>query len=435
MSKENTWKEFNQLLVSPSVIYGRTVPKRAASRYPGNRVNIRKSILNVQGQNDSFDIEDVSEDETVADNRRFESIQSFPTFTPSVAQSLNPAEVTIDPPQSDSEVEHISEDEACCRYSTTSDSSNPDDDDCLAINCTKSRMTRLKFVDKKQLKRRRITDEMDVSFAAGPSKVKHRRLGIVSSPKRFKPVSALNRSIARERAEISNSNSIMMMDGAVANSTRCWKSFDESFTEQDVSCIEDLPSSSDSGNEGQLGLPEPFRIDALPPSAEENNNPKNRLAGNSSTTPPSKSFYVLSPTGKRKTIQYPRNASLGTLSKALNERSSRQQLWQHSIMSGAVQPDLVVKIDSMERIYGRVMLRFFTTATEEDECLQDQVENIIYMDQGDRQLKSIHAGMEIALEMDDTIAPHRIARNKLVHLGVTKLCPISLCPTNKTAPQ
>lgn len=112
---------------------------------------------------------------------------------------------------------------------------------------------------------------------------------------------------------------------------------------------------------------------------------------------------------------------------ALNERSSRQHLWQHAIVSGTVQPELVVKIDSIERIYGRVMLRFFTTTAEGEDCVQEeQVENIIYMDQGDRQLKSIHDGMNVALEVDDRVSPHRIARHKLIHLGVTKLCPMPM---------
>nr|XP_040219001.2 uncharacterized protein LOC120947606 [Anopheles coluzzii] len=419
---EKAWKQFNQLLVSPSVSSGWTTRKKGVRRQPKTRVNKQKSILQVQGHGqDEWEIDDGSDDDkAVADSGSFQNDSSCPAFTPSVAQSLNPAEVTIDRRnQSDSEVEHLSEEDVCCQQtSTTSDSSDSDSDDCLAIHCTKSRMTRLQFADKSQLKRRRITDDMDVSFGAGCwSKAKNRQLVTALSPKRFKPVATLNRTIVGEGSKTLNSSVTGVLD-----TTRCWKSFDATFhAELDASCIEDLPSSPDSANEGQSRRRERDAIDIeeLPPSAENNNG--------QSTSPSSKSFYVTSPTAKSKNKHYPKNSPLGTLAMALNERSSRQHLWQHAIVSGTVQPELVVKIDSIERIYGRVMLRFFTTTAEGDDCVQgEQVENIIYMDQSDRQLKSIHAGMNVALEVDDRISPHRIARHKLIHLGVTKLCPMPM---------
>uniref|UniRef100_A0A182JRI5 Uncharacterized protein n=1 Tax=Anopheles christyi TaxID=43041 RepID=A0A182JRI5_9DIPT len=421
---EKAWKQFNHVLVSPSVSIGKSVRKKSVKRQSRNCVNKRKRILQVQGHEDGWEIDDGSDDdEAVADNGTLANDSSFPAFTPSVAQSLNPAEVTIDRGhQSDSDVEHISEVEACCPQSNTTSDSSDSDDDCLAIHCTKSRMTRLQFTDKTQFKRRRITDDMDVSFVTTVScRAKPHQADTILSPKQFKPISAHNRSIAGAGSKTLYGSVIGALD-----ITRCWKSFDTSFdTVPEQSFIEDLPSSPESTYE-RRSMPremEPLHIDELPPSAEE----ETPNVGNLSTEPPSKSFYVTSPTAKSRNTKYPKNSTIGTMAMALNERSSRQHLWQHAIVTGTVQPELVVKIDSIERIYGRVMLRFFTTTNVGDDSVRkEQVENIIFMDQSDRQLKSIHAGMEIALELDDGISPHRIARHKLVHLGVTKLCPVPL---------
>uniref|UniRef100_A0A182M1M9 Uncharacterized protein n=1 Tax=Anopheles culicifacies TaxID=139723 RepID=A0A182M1M9_9DIPT len=402
------WKGFDQLLVSPSIGH-----KRINRRQQRSRSTKNDSIANIREQEDGWQIDDYSDDDTAVSSRH-ESDTLLSTITPSVPQSLNPAEVTIDRRnQSDSEVEHISEDDCRPRSDTTSESS--DSDDCLAIHCTKSRMTRLQFVDKKSIKRRRITDDMDVSFVASSSRAKNRSFNDAVSPKRFKSVSTLNRSTAT--AGLNNS----VTDTTVADrSARCWKSFDASFTDLEESFIEDLPSSPESANNGQRSCAEPIYIEELPSSVEESSC-RNSLPQSSTTTPPSKSFYVTSPGATSKRLNHPISSPMGALAVVLNDRSSQQHRWQHAIMSGRVQPALVVKLDSIERIFGRVMLRFFTTTSEADDCIQERIENIIFLDQSDKQLKSIHAGMEIALEVDEQIAPHRVSHNKLVHLGVTKL--------------
>uniref|UniRef100_A0A182SSP8 Uncharacterized protein n=1 Tax=Anopheles maculatus TaxID=74869 RepID=A0A182SSP8_9DIPT len=421
MSKETKWKGFDQLLVSPSVRYGRSsnrsnVPRRQRKFYPSKQ----DTIIRSRDQDDGWQIDDHSDDDTT--ESRTNASDTLPsTITPSVPQSLDPADVTIERTnQSDSEIEHISEDECCPKHDdTTSDSSGSDD--CLAIHCTKSRMTRLPFVDKNSIKRRRITDDMDVSFAVGTSGAKkHHLKDVVTSPKRFKSVSSLNRTINAAAGAGGLNNSV------TDRSTHCWKSFDESFTEQDATCIEELPSSPETDNDdGQCPrVQQPLNIEELPSSAEESSSRNRTSLENASTSPP-KSFYITSPDAKTRNKHYPLSSPLGTLEVALNERSSRQLLWQQSITSGAVQPHLVVKLDSIERIFGRVMLRFFTTTNEaDDDCVGEQIENVIFIDQGDKQLKSLHAGMEIALEMDDLIEPHHVSHNKLVHLGVTKLCSV-----------
>ncbi|XP_050070051.1 uncharacterized protein LOC126558138 [Anopheles maculipalpis] len=419
MSKEKSWKGFDQLLVSPAVRCRRSLNQSNGRRgQRRSRSSKHGSILHAGDQGDDWQIDDHSDDETLASVINASDTTLPSTITSSVPQSLNPAEITIERRhQSDSEVEHISEDE--CRrpqYDTTSNSS--DSDDCLAISCTKSRMTRLQFLDKNPLKRRRITDDMDVSFGVGTSKAKNRqRQDIIdaSSPKCFKPISSLNRTIQ------TNAAGAELLNNTVANrSTRCWKSFDTSFTEQETSWIEELPSSPETDNTNEQG---PLNIEELPASAEDSSS-RNRHSLENSSTVPAKSFYIKSPEANKSKKIHLRSSPLGTLEAALHERTSRQHLWHQAITFGKVQPNLVLKLDTIERIFGRVMLRFFTTTNETDECVREQVENVIFMDQGDKQLKSLHAGMEIALELDERIAPHRVSHNKLVHLGVTKLCPM-----------
>uniref|UniRef100_A0A182XWW5 Uncharacterized protein n=1 Tax=Anopheles stephensi TaxID=30069 RepID=A0A182XWW5_ANOST len=417
MSKEKTWKGFDQLLVSPCVRYGRSSNRsNGPRRQRKSRSSKQDIILPTRDQDDGWQIDDHSDDDTTTESRVDASDTLSSTITPSVPQSLNPAEVTIERTNhSDSEIKHISEDECRTQHDdTTSDSS--DSDDCLAISCTKSRMTRLQFLDKTPMKRRRITDDMDVSFAVGTSRAKNRQLEDVASPKRFKAVSSLNRTIQATGA-LNNSVS--------DRSTRCWKSFDASFTEQDASWIEELPSSPETtDHNGQISHTKQHDIEELPSSTEDNVSRNRTSLENSSTSPP-KSFYVASPeANKRRNKNHPKSSPLGTLEVALNERISRQHLWQHAVTSGAVQPDRVVQLHSIERIFGRVMIRFFTTTNDADDCVREQIENVVFLDQGDKQLKSLHAGVEVALEMDDRIPPHRVSHNKLVHLGVTKLCPV-----------
>uniref|UniRef100_A0A182VXE1 Uncharacterized protein n=1 Tax=Anopheles minimus TaxID=112268 RepID=A0A182VXE1_9DIPT len=404
------WKGFDQLLVSPSV-----ERKRSNRRQQRPRSTKRDSILHTREKDDEWQIDDFSDDDTTA-SRKHESETLPSTITPSVPLSLNPAEVTIERKnQSDSEIEHISEEDCRPRCDTTSETS--DSDDCLAIRCTKSRMTRLQFVDKNLIKRRRITDDMDVSFVAGSSRARNRQFEDATSPKRFKSISTFNRSTATIGLNNSVNDTI-----AADRSTRCWKSFDASFADQQESFIEELASSPESANNGQRSSVEPLNIEEVPSSVEEGS----VLPHSSTATPHSKSFYVTTPGNRGKSLNHPKSSPLGALATVLNDRSSQQHLWQHGIMSGTVQPALVVKLDSIERIFGRVMLRFFTTTDGADDCAQEQIENIIFLDQSDKQLRSIHAGMEIALEVDERIAPHRVSHNKLVHLGVTKLCPLPL---------
>ncbi|XP_049280097.1 uncharacterized protein LOC125762257 isoform X1 [Anopheles funestus] len=409
MSKEKMWKGFDQLLVSPSVAY-----RRSRRRQQSSRSIKHDSVLHMRDQDDGWQIDDHSDDDTAPSGRHGnETLPS--TITPSVPQSLNPAEVTIDcRNQSDSEIEHISEEDCRPQYDTTSESS--DSDDCLAIKCRKSRMTRLQFVDKKSMKRRRITDDMDVSFCAGTSRAKNRIFPDAASPKRFKAIATLNRSTSGLNNSVTGT--------AGDRSTRCWKSFDESFTDLQESCIEELPPSPENTNSGQLSRTETLNIDAIPSSIEENSGGNRNLTSDLSISLPSKSFYVATPETKSKNKHHPKSSPLGALALVLNDRSSRQQLWQHAVTSGTIQPDRVVKLDSIERVFGRVMLRFFTSTNEADSCVQERIENIIFLDQGDKQLRLIHAGMEIALEIDEQIAPHRVSHNKLVHLGITKLCPL-----------
>ncbi|XP_053659722.1 uncharacterized protein LOC128708767 [Anopheles marshallii] len=408
MSKDKIWKGFDQLLVSPLI--GHRRPSRRQQRL---RLNKNNSLTHMRDYDDGWQIEDHSDEDTTCSGRH-ESESLSSAITPSVPQSLNPAEITINRRnQSDSEIEQLSEDGCRPQYETTSESS--DSDDCLAIHCTKSRMTKIQFVDNNPMKRRRITDDMDVSFVAGTYRAKNRPFKDATSPKQFKSIYVPNH----------NTTSIGLNSSVVSTtdnrSTRCWKSFDASFTEQqEASVIEELSSSPESSRT------EPLNIEELPPSADESSYINRSSLPASSTTSPSKSFYVTTPGTKSKNKPHPKSSPLGALEMILQDRSSRQLLWQHAITSGTVQPDLVIKLDSIERIFGRVMLRFFTTTTEADDCVQEQIENMIFLDQGDKQLKSIHAGMNLALEVDERIMPHRVSHNKLVHLGVTKLCPLPI---------
>uniref|UniRef100_A0A182Q3S8 Uncharacterized protein n=1 Tax=Anopheles farauti TaxID=69004 RepID=A0A182Q3S8_9DIPT len=408
MSRERTWKDFDQLLVSPSVLGGKS------GRKGGQRKQCKKrdSDLHRTRNDEDWQIEDSSDEDTKGFNRTQGDTQHA-SLIPSLAQTLNPAEVTITRRNtSDSDIDNISEAE-CRSRQIDSDSGSSGSDDCLAIQCRKTKMARLKFVNRNDIKRRRITDEMDFSFAATSSKARNRQADVslhVVSPKRFKAPTPRS---CRNQSEIGTT--------ALEKSTTSWKSFEQSFTEQDPDFIEELPSSPEQEgdrNERQALL----NIEDLPSSAEELSS-RVQTSFDGQTASSSKSFFVTSPDTSGRNKMHPKGSPLGTLTVALNEKNARQYRWQRAVTSGTVKPDLVVKIDSIERVYGRVMVRFYTT-TKKAGCAEERIENIIYMDQSDKLLRTIHAGMEVALETDGSTPPHLISRNKMVHLGSTNLCAI-----------
>ncbi|KFB52773.1 AGAP013320-PA-like protein [Anopheles sinensis] len=376
MSKENTWKGFAQLLSSPSV---------------------RRKV-----HDDASDDETRVPPATASCSLSEEQHSSHP---PSIVPSINPAEVTFDRRNpSGSEIESLSEDEAGRQDESSSDASGSDD--CTAIHCKKTKMTRLSFVDKRDLKRRRITDDMEVTLSTKRAGRSYSGPNDMFNHKSFRTVDP-NRtgmhSFSTDLAKVDMSTTL-----ATSTAKSRWKDLDKSFCEQDLECIEDLTSSSEdesvNSKKAQCNRDDLLNIEELPSSVEETVTDKDKTSPGTTASHPT--FYITSPTNKSKRVKYPHESPLRTLANVLTEKNSKWNFWQHEIRSGVMHPVMVVKVESIERTFGRVMLRFYTNQQNDDELLR--IENIIYLDSSDKQLKTIRAGMDIAFEADERIPPHRI---------------------------
>lgn len=423
MSKENTWRGFAQLLSSPSVPrkgYGKRKITRKFREKPVNK-QIAQSKQNCT-LND-VKIDDASDDETRVSATASCSVseQLHCSQPPSIVPSINPAEVTVDRRNpSGSEIESLSEDEAGRQDESSSDASGSDD--CTAIHCKKTKMARLSFVDKRDLKRRRITDDMEFTFCAKGAARSYSGPKDMFNHKSFRTVDLNRTGMHNFSTDLVKVNMSTTRTTSTAKSR--WEDLDKSFCEQDLECIEDLPSSSEDDsvqpNKAKCNQDDLLNIEELPSSVEDTGTDKDKtLPGTTASHP---TFYINSPTSKSKRIKYPQESPLKTLANVLTEKNSKWNFWQHEIRSGVMHPVMVVKVESIERTFGRVMLRFFTNQQNDDELLR--IENIIYLDSSDRQLKTIRAGMDIAFEADERIPPHKISLRRHVYLGVGKICPI-----------
>ncbi|XP_052869084.1 uncharacterized protein LOC128274811 [Anopheles cruzii] len=161
-----------------------------------------------------------------------------------------------------------------------------------------------------------------------------------------------------------------------------------------------------------------FNIEELLPSPVENSS--------STCFSTASSFYEneMPLVGRHTKGKYRTGSPLKMLATVLREKTSIQRVWFHEMLSGIVQPKLLVTLETIERCYGRVLLHFYTT-TDKDDCRQ-RIENIIILDSGDKQLQKLEVGMKIALELDEQNLPLRISRHQLIHLGVFKLFPALL---------
>uniref|UniRef100_A0A8W7K5H1 Uncharacterized protein n=2 Tax=Anopheles albimanus TaxID=7167 RepID=A0A8W7K5H1_ANOAL len=392
MSKPNRWTAFDKLVSSPLLstrnINGR---KRQRRKSPKRSLCISKHVRDKGIPNDDLLIEVLSEEEQ----------------DPVVKPSTKLQEVAPAPREerSVSDLENVSEGSPAI-LNETSDSSSTDDD-CLAITCRESKMTRLSFKAKQDQKRPRITDEdLNTSF-----------ISTVISPTK----NQVQTSCQSEQAE-SPANTDVLRSSSL-NASR-WNQLETSITETDLWNIEDVSSSSEKERECE------DQADGI----IENYTPS--PVGNSSVTSrqdAATSFFVISPKEEKqrhRTSNQPAGSIISRLESALREKKSRHNIWNHEMSCGAVRPSVVAKVESIDRAYGRVMLHFHTPA--ETGSPQDLIENIICVDPSDRSLKQLQAGMEIAFDIDDQIAPLRISRNRLVHLGNTKFSLVRTpAPDNK----
>uniref|UniRef100_A0AAG5CT49 Uncharacterized protein n=1 Tax=Anopheles atroparvus TaxID=41427 RepID=A0AAG5CT49_ANOAO len=415
MSKENTRKCFGQLLSSPSVSWRGRFKRKQPLRLREKTVNKQQGLSKYGSHVEDFKIDDASDDETVGPSISNGNERLHASHPSSMPPSINPAEVTIDRRNvSGSEIESLSEGETLEQSAPSSDASGSDD--CTAIHCRKTKMTPLSFVDKRNFKRRRITDDMDVTFSTSVAAKMKPVPKDLFNLKSFKPIGAKRTALDSSSGQIGDVASSTTPSGSAAKSR--WKDLDKSFSEQTFDFIEDLPPSPE--DDSIHCQSDSLAIEELPSSAEDASNDRAADKAASSTT-----FYVPSPQNKGRLIKYPKVSALASLANVLREKDSKRNFWQHELQSGLIHPVTVVRIESIERSFGRVLLRFFSAPENGDgDAGVQQMENIIYLDASDNQLRTIRAGMDVAFEADERIPPHRISLKTQVHLGVAKISPI-----------
>ncbi|XP_053671604.1 uncharacterized protein LOC128721833 [Anopheles nili] len=405
MSKGNSWKTFDQLRFSPAILH-----RKSRVQNITRRGKFLESLIQGAINEDELNIDDTSDDDvSVCPRAGNDSLCT--QYISSMPRSLDPAEDTINlKNQTDSDDEHISEDESCLQQGDDSSDCSVSDD-CQEIRCTKTRMTRLNLPGKQNRKRRRITDDMDVTVVAQTTGFKKPEM--VVSPKRFKIV-PLKQRIANE-----NSMALEQTTTSEPKQASSWKLFDKSFSEQELDSIEDINSSPEIADEsGKLEL---YNIEELPSSAEDSTRAITSPLSFAFTG--SSSVHGKSPRNKAMNLNHPKASFLGTIGTILNDQKTKRNYWQHTILSGMIQPELIVKVHAIERSFGRIMLTFYRM-TKVDNNRDERIEYVVFMDQQDKQLQRIRAGMEVALELDKQYAPHQTAYNKIVYLTGVKICPL-----------
>uniref|UniRef100_A0A2M4BP16 Uncharacterized protein n=1 Tax=Anopheles marajoara TaxID=58244 RepID=A0A2M4BP16_9DIPT len=419
MSKPNAWTAFDQLISSPLLSKRNVTGKKRQRRKSAKRTLGRsKHVISKDMLDDGQLIEDSSEEE-------LHPVFKLPSTEPSRATKLQGPSPAPADDRSVSDLEDVSEASPTI-FNETSDSSSTDDD-CLAITCRETKMTRLTFKANRYQKRPRITDEdLNTSF-----------ISTVISPTKDEDQTGYGRKYFR-RATISNQSEQTLSIESLANAdllrssslnTSRWNQLETTFMEQEHWNIEDVSSSSEKEREydEQVSGMIESNIESYTPSPAENS-PRTSRQDTAS------SFYVVSPKEEKRRhsiLKQPPGSIIGRLESALREKKSRHNIWNHEVSCGIARPSMVVKVESIDRTYGRVMVHFHTPA--EGGSSQELVENIICIDPSDRSLKQLQAGMEIALEVDDQTVPLRISRNRLVHLGNTRfsLARTTVSPDNK----
>ncbi|XP_050085067.1 uncharacterized protein LOC126570953 [Anopheles aquasalis] len=425
MSKPNAWAAFDQLIASPLLstrnITGR---KRQRRKSPKRSQPRSKHVIARDIPDDGHLIEDSSEEEP---HPVIKPLTTEPTRTR--AEKLQEPGSSLpgdDRPVSD--LEDVSEGSPAI-FNETSDSSSTDDD-CLAIKCRETKMTPLSFKANRYQKRPRITDEdLNTSFISTIiSPTKGEKVQMSYRQKRFQRVVVSNQSGQTSSNLWTASPAITEVLGCSSLNTSRWNQLETSSMDQEHWNIEAVSSSSEQERECDdqaSGLIESI-IESYTPSPVENS-----LRTSRQDTAPS--FYVVSPKEEKRRhriLKHPAGSIIGRLESALREKKSRHNIWNHEVSCGVARSSMVVKVECIDRTYGRVMLYFHTPA--EGGNPQELVENIICVDPNDRSLKQLQAGMEIVLDIDDQIAPLRISRNRLVHLGNTRFSLVrTAAPDNK----
>ncbi|XP_049533032.1 uncharacterized protein LOC125949750 [Anopheles darlingi] len=405
MNKPNAWTAFDQLVSSP-LLSARNIIGRKRQRRKSPKRTLRKSqhVIDKAIPDEGQLIEDSSEEEL--------DVLVKPSSTePSRTAKLQDVSPVPGEDSSVSDLDDISEGSPAI-FNETSDSSSTEDD-CLGITCRDTKMTRLPFKTKRYQKRRRITDEdLNTSFISTVISPTKDEVQMSYRQKCFRRDTISNQS-RRPALNLSTESpaSTDVLRTSSLNASR-WNQLETSFMEKEHWNIEDVSSSSEKEREhddqarGMIESYTPSPVDTLPRTGRLN---------------AASSFYDASSKEvkrKHRILKQPAGSVIGQLESALREKKSRQNIWNHEVSCGILRPSMVVKVECINRSYGRIMIHFRTPS--EGGNPQELVENIICVDPTDRSLKQLQIGMEIALDIDDQIAPLRISRNRLVHPGNTR---------------
>ncbi|XP_065095736.1 uncharacterized protein LOC135717534 [Ochlerotatus camptorhynchus] len=410
-----SWKSFASLLSTPSPVRtsNKIIPRATAvgssrviahlkrSISPAGTCNRQSRLPLPSLQTDAESkIEDASDDEEREVEQSANSAARIVSIVDCSAPSLDPNDVTIcEKPRIESDIEDVSDDEA-----TTSDvpldviETTSDDSDCEAIHCKREKRLKLDFVNRKSPRcGRRITDDifMVANATARAATVEKSSTWIKSvvgenSPNRFPKTPTRRRSST-------------------------WKRLDESFKDSHP-----VPTAISPPNRKWKSLNESFR-ESPPAEIESNLTPEDSLLSkvNEASTEqvPETSFYNPTLHNLRASrVKYRKDCSLFRLQRVLDEKLSIQTFWLHERQIRLVPAKRPVKVESISKLYGRVAISYNEPDEDDPEI---QIEHILYIDPGEKQLKTLGKGSMIEVEYD--LEPHKLSKRKLVHLGVCKI--------------
>ncbi|XP_039434314.1 uncharacterized protein LOC120416597 [Culex pipiens pallens] len=383
-----SWKTFDQLVNSPCFTKStRKDPRRngRASRaltqlfQKSSNRSLYETVPNRTETDAELEIEDASDEENTAPAVAHSSPQEY-TIEPCSAPSL---EVT-EPSRLDSDIEEVSEDEAADVISETTDSS---DSDCESIRCKRAK--RVATLDYRIAKSpgscgRRITDDTLLVPSAVP-----RAVTLEKSKAWMKPVVTRTTPVAKKRSSWLKLDESFKTNGTAVRSTEKksprWKALEDTFQASPEAEIESLESTPDNVPMGG-GAAVPETVGCYYEPAREGSMKKRK------------------------------GCPVSRLQSVLSEKASRQTFWLHERQTGLAVGKMPVKVESITRIFGRVAISYKESDPDEPAL---QVEHVIYIDPGEKQLKTMGKGSLV--EVDHDLEPHKLRRNRVVHLGVCKI--------------
>uniref|UniRef100_A0A1Q3FX58 Uncharacterized protein n=1 Tax=Culex tarsalis TaxID=7177 RepID=A0A1Q3FX58_CULTA len=385
-----SWKTFDQLVSSPCLTKSaRKDPRRKgrASRaltqlfQKSSNRTLYEPVQNRTFPNEELEIEDASDGENTAPQPQ-PSPREF-NIEPCSAPSLEPKDfVRETSSRLDSDIEEVSEEEA---RPTEAASESSSDSDCESIRCKRAK--RVATLDYRVAKSpgscgRRITDDTLLVPSAVP-----RAVTLEKATAWMKPVMTRTTPVAKKRSSwLKLDESFKTNDSSTEKKSPRWKALEKTFQASPEAEIESLESTPDATvtTGGTEAIPETVGC-YYEPSRDD-------------------------PLKKRK------GCPLSRLQSVLFEKSSRQTFWLHERQMGLVVAKRPVKVESISRIFGTVAITYREPDPDEPSL---QVEHVVYIDPGEKQLKTMGKGSLVEIEHD--LEPHKLRRNRVVHLGVCKI--------------